>query len=109
MNINLTDMAYVLNQNAKEKGFWDENNGVNFYIKQMAMIHSEVSEILEALRKEQGDEAIVTEMADVIIRLLDLYGGMRVDGYFQGILLEDVLLDKVEKNKSRPKMHGVLA
>lgn len=102
-------MAYVLNQNAREKGFWDENNGVNFYIKQMAMIHSEVTEILEALRKEKGDHAIVEEMADVIIRLLDLYGGMRVDGYFEAILLENVLMEKIETNKSRPKMHGVLA
>lgn len=102
-------MAYVLNQNAREKGFWDENNGVNFYIKQMAMIHSEVTEILEALRKEKGDHAIVEEMADVIIRLLDLYGGMRLDGYFEGILLENVLMEKIETNKSRPKMHGVLA
>lgn len=109
MNINLTDMAYILNQNAREKGFWDENNGVNFYIKQMAMIHSEVSETLEALRKQQGDEAILTEMADTIIRLLDLYGGMRIDGYFEGLLLENVLINKAEANKSRPKMHGVLA
>lgn len=109
MNINLTDMAYVLNQNAREKGFWDENNGVNFYIKQMAMIHSEVTEILEALRKEQGDKAMLTEMADVIVRLLDLYGGMRIDGYFEGLLLEDALMEKIEKNKSRPRMHGVLA
>ena len=109
MNINLTDMAYVLNQNAREKGFWDENNGVNFYIKQMAMIHSEVTEILEALRKEKGDQAMLEEFADVIIRLLDLYAGMRVDGYFEGLLLEEVLLNKVEKNKSRPRMHGVLA
>lgn len=109
MNINLTDMAYVLNQNAREKGFWDENNGVNFYIKQMAMIHSEVTEILEALRKEKGDQAIVEEMADVIIRLLDLYAGMRIDGYFEGVLLEDVLMEKIEKNKARPRMHGVLA
>jgi len=109
VNINLTDMAYILNQNAREKGFWDENNGVNFYIKQMAMIHSEVSETLEALRKQQGDEAILTEMADTIIRLLDLYGGMRIDGYFEGLLLENVLINKAEANKSRPKMHGVLA
>ena len=109
MNINLTDMAYVLNQNAREKGFWDENNGVNFYINQMAMIHSEVTEILEALRKEKGDQAMLEEFADVIIRLLDLYAGMRVDGYFEGLLLEEVLLNKVEKNKSRPRMHGVLA
>lgn len=109
MNINLTDMAYVLNQNAREKGFWDENNGVNFYIKQMAMIHSEVTEILEALRKEKGDQAMLEEFADVIVRLLDLYGGMRIDGYFEGLLLENVLMEKIEKNKSRPRMHGVLA
>lgn len=109
MNIDVTELSYMIHQNAKDKGFWDENNGVNFYIKQMAMIHSEVSEILEALRKEQGDEAIITEMADVLIRLFDLYAGMRVDGYFEGLLLENVLLSKVEQNKLRPRMHGVLA
>lgn len=109
MNIDVTELSYMIHQNAKDKGFWDENNGVNFYIKQMAMIHSEVSEILEALRKEQGDEAIITEMADVLIRLFDLYAGMRVDGYFEGLLLENVLLSKAEQNKLRPRMHGVLA
>lgn len=109
MNIDVTELSYMIHQNAKDKGFWDENNGINFYIKQMAMIHSEVTEILEALRKEKGDQAIVEEMADVIIRLFDLYAGMRVDGYFQGILLENVLLEKVATNRGRPKMHGVLA
>ena len=109
MNVNLTDMAYVIHQGASEKGFWDANNGVNFYIKQMAMIHSEVSETLEALRKQEGDAAILEEMVATVIRILDLYAGMRIDGYFQGMLLENVLVDKVEKNKSRPKMHGVLA
>lgn len=109
MSIDVTELAYAIHQNAKDKGFWDENNGVNFYIKQMAMIHSEVTEILEALRKEKGDYEILSEMADVMIRLFDLYIGMRIDGYFEGMLLENVLLDKVEANKARPKMHGVLA
>lgn len=109
MNIDITELSYMIHQNAKDKGFWDENNGVNFYLKQMAMIHSEVSETLEALRKEKGDQAVLEEMADTLIRIFDLYAGMRVDGYFEGILLENVLLDKVEINKSRPKMHGVLA
>lgn len=109
MNIDVTELSYAIHQNAKDKGFWDENNGVNFYIKQMAMIHSEVSETLEALRKEKGDRAVLEEMADTLIRIFDLYAGMRVDGYFEGLLLENVLLDKVETNKDRPKMHGVLA
>lgn len=109
MNIDITELSYSIHANAKDKGFWDENNGVNFYIKQMAMIHSEVSETLEALRKEKGDQAVLVEMADTLIRIFDLYAGMRVDGYFEGLLLENVLLDKVETNKDRPKMHGVLA
>lgn len=109
MNIDVTELSYAIHQNAKAKGFWDENNGVNFYIKQMAMIHSEVSETLEALRKEKGDQAVLEEMADTLIRIFDLYAGMRIDGYFEGVLLENVLLDKVETNKDRAKMHGVLA
>lgn len=109
MNIDMTELAYQIHQNAAQKGFWDENNGINFYLKQIAMIHSEVSETLEAMRKEKGDRAVLEEMADTIIRILDLYCGMRRDGYFEGMLLENVLLDKTEANKSRPKMHGVLA
>ena len=106
--IALDEAAYSINANAKQKGFWDENNGVNFYLKQIAMIHSEATEILEAIRKQKGERAIVEEMADLIIRTLDLFAGMTLDGELSSSL-EEVLEEKMRFNTTRPKMHGVLA
>lgn len=107
MSIELNGFSYSVHQNAVDKGFWDENNGTNFYIKQCAMIHSEVSEVVEAIAKDQG-EKIVTEMADVIIRLCDLWAGMNHDGLIK-TSLETALNEKATYNKSRPHMHGKLA
>jgi NTP pyrophosphatase (non-canonical NTP hydrolase) len=111
LNINLEEMAFSVHSNAIDKGFWEPNTPENhtvFYLKQLAMIHSEVSEILEAVRKEKGEAAVVEEMADVIVRLIDLWAGMQRDGYVK-TTLTDALLEKIAVNRSRPKMHGVLA
>lgn len=108
MAIDIEEISSVIHLNAKTKGFWDENNGTNFYLKQLAMIHSEVSEVLEAIRKQKGDDKVVEEFADIIIRVFDLYMGMKKDGYTE-LKLEDVLKSKMSINSERPKMHGVLA
>jgi NTP pyrophosphatase (non-canonical NTP hydrolase) len=111
MNINLEELAYSIHSNAIDKGFWEPNTPDNhtvFYLKQLAMIHSEVSEVLEAIRKEKGEEVVVEEMADIIIRLLDLWAGMQRDGAVK-TQLTDSLMKKVSVNTSRPRMHGVLA
>ena len=72
------------------------------------MVHSEVSEVLEAIRKEKGDDQVVEELADIIIRVLDLYAGLVRDGYTK-LSLEESLKSKAQTNTERPKMHGVLA
>ena len=109
--VDLDTMAFQIHSNAVEKGFWDpntEDNHVIFYLKQLAMIHSEVSETLEAIRKEKGDEQVVEELADILIRVLDLWAGLVRDGYTKESL-QAHLSAKIEKNISRAKMHGVLA
>lgn len=111
MMIDLEGVAIQVHETSISKGFWEPNNPdthVIFYLKQLAMIHSEVSEVLEAVRKEKGEEAIVEEMADTLIRLLDLYEGMRRDGAVR-TKLTDALMSKMNVNTDRPKMHGVLA
>jgi len=108
MAIVIDEFAAVIHANARDKGFWDDNNGTIFYLKQLAMVHSEVSEVLEAIRKEKGDEQVVEELADIVIRVLDLYAGLVRDKY-TNISLEESLKRKVSKNIERPKMHGVLA
>lgn len=107
----MDDVSFTLNAHARKQGFWDadtEENRIIFYLKQLAMIHSEVSEVLEAVRKEKGEQEVVEELADIIIRVLDLYGGMATDHYVK-LSLTKVFNEKIEKNRSRPKMHGVLA
>jgi NTP pyrophosphatase (non-canonical NTP hydrolase) len=72
------------------------------------MIHSEVSEVLEAIRKEKGDDKVVEELADILIRVLDLWAGLVRDGYTNHSL-QETLLTKMKINTSRAKLHGVLA
>jgi NTP pyrophosphatase (non-canonical NTP hydrolase) len=114
--INLDATAKSLHDTAVEKGFWEPNNEdthIIFYLKQIAMIHSEATEVLEAIRKEQGGYKIVEELADILIRVLDLYQGLREDGMVsQGydiVSLHDVFEKKAKINEVRDRLHGVLA
>lgn len=107
----LDNMAKMIHNNAVEKGFWEPNTEENhtiFYLKQIAMIHSECSEALEAIRKEKGDDQVIEELVDIIIRTLDLYAGLVKDGYTK-ISLDETMTKKIVVNSLRPEMHGVLA
>lgn len=112
--MNLDDISKSIHNTAKDKGFWDpmkklpKKDHFVFYSKQLAMVHSEVTEVLEALRKDKGEDQIIEEMADIIIRVLDLYAGMIEHGAVSGNKsLNESLAKKVAHNITRPKMHGV--
>lgn len=106
-------MAKTIHRTAKEKGFWDpmKKKGMDhfvFYAKQLAMIHSEATEVLEALRKDKGQEQIIEEIADIIIRTLDLYEGLVEHKVIDaGSSLNEAVAKKAAYNITRPKMHGV--
>jgi NTP pyrophosphatase (non-canonical NTP hydrolase) len=104
--IDIDNLANDLHKTAKEKGFWDDNNGIIFYLKQLMMVTTEVAEVAEAMRKSQGDRAVVRELADIIIRTLDLYQGMYLHGYVDHSL-DEMFDEKTEYNKTRPEKHGV--
>lgn len=103
----LDALSAILHESAKEKGFWDGEYTNDKVGNKLALVHSEVTEILEAIRKSHGSEKIVEEMADVIIRLLDIYAAMRNE---EEVLhsLDEVLEAKINKNKERPRLHGNL-
>lgn len=112
MNSLMTDygldaLSAVLHETAIEKGFWDGEYSNDKVGNKLALIHSEVTEVLEAIRKEQGSEKIVEEIADILIRTLDLYAAMRNQ---ESVVhsLDDVLQNKINKNKERPRLHGNL-
>lgn len=103
------EIAAELHETAKSKGFYDELDMSNFnsQAKQLAMIHSEVTEVLEALRKSQGERAVVEELVDIAIRLFDLYEALRSAGVVS-LSFDEVFADKTAINKTRDRMHGVL-
>ena len=103
----LDALSAVLHEIAREKGFWDGEYSHDKIGNKLALVHSEVTEVLEAIRKSKGSQEVVEEMADVIIRLLDVYAAMRNE---EQILhsLDEVLEQKINKNKERPRLHGNL-
>lgn len=64
----------------------------------LALIHSEVSEALEAFRNDDRAN-FAEELADVMIRTIGLAHGMQID-------LGAAILAKIEKNRTRPIKHG---
>jgi NTP pyrophosphatase (non-canonical NTP hydrolase) len=102
----LDEMADHLHQVATEKGFWPDRVDDIFVTKQLMMIVSEAVEVMEAIRKDKGKQEIADEMADIVIRTLDLYAGLVENGYTD-ISLDLALDNKVSFNKQRPERHGV--
>jgi tRNA(Phe) wybutosine-synthesizing methylase Tyw3 len=104
----LDALAAVLHETAREKGFWDKDTDINFILSKIALIHSEGSELLEALRKEKGQIEIVYEIVDILIRTLDLYAALRNEGIVLKSL-DEALHEKHSININRPYKHGTLA
>jgi NTP pyrophosphatase (non-canonical NTP hydrolase) len=106
IQLSLDGMAKELHEIAVEKGFWPDKVDDIFITKQLMMIVSEAVEVMEAIRKDKGKQEVADEMADIIIRTLDLYQGLRDHGYVDGEL-QVALNKKTDFNKSRPERHGV--
>lgn len=100
------DLAEQLHEVAVAKGFWDQEIDDIFITKQLMMIVSEAVEVMEAVRKDKGEEEIAKEFADIIIRTLDLYAGMVEAGYTK-ISLDYAFEEKTKFNLTRPEKHGV--
>jgi len=80
---------------ATSSGWWESPRELGTLL---ALVHSEVSEALEAARKDDREE-LAEELADVVIRVLDL-------AEHEGIDLADAVLAKMEKNRGRSHRHG---
>lgn len=107
----LETLAKQVHTITAQKGFWDSFNEVDpfpFYAYKLAMINSEVTEVLEAIRKDKGDKEVVLEIVDILIRVLDLYEGLKATGELEADWnLDDIMAEKIVVNQSRPERHGV--
>jgi NTP pyrophosphatase (non-canonical NTP hydrolase) len=106
IQLSLDDMAKEIHETAIEKGFWPDKVDDLFISKQLLMIVSEVVEATEAIRKDEGKQRVADEIADIIIRTLDLYQGLKDNGYVDQEL-QVALNNKANFNKTRPERHGV--
>lgn len=109
---------------AKNSGWWEERNRLQklaegtgddsfarfakavLQASQIALIQSEASEALEALRagnppddKIPNRDGMTAELADIIIRCMDF-----AEGY--ELALAETIIDKMVMNSGRPKKHG---
>lgn len=117
----INELAKVVHENAKNKGFYESPRNIG---EMIALIHSEVSEALEADRKGSyctanmkavngwvSDEDFVPsfqsgtkdtfedELADIMIRVMDLAA-------YKGVDLEAHIKAKMRYNSTRPHKHG---
>lgn len=105
----MQSMGEEIHKTAVEKGFYDDPFDHNFVLAKLALVASEVSEVLEAYRKQQGGAKIAEEMADVFIRLADLWVAMQENQVIpQGLDFDTAVRMKMNINSSRERKHGNL-
>jgi NTP pyrophosphatase (non-canonical NTP hydrolase) len=104
----INELAEDIHRTAVEHGWW---NGIRTMAEILMNIHAEVSELWESFRKgtlkdqcdkkDTGLTNLEEELADIIIRALDVM-------IAEGIDPEVVIASKMSYNQNRPYRHGGL-
>lgn len=109
----MRELQAEIHKLAVDNGWW-EGAELRIVPEKLALIHSEISEALEEYRNgialdsvyfqlpddpKSKPEGFGVELADTVIRIMDLCG-------YLGIDLDQLVQLKHEYNKSRPYRHG---
>ena len=100
----LRSLSQQLHSWFKHQGFWPLDHVATEELVKLkkssaiALIHSEISELLEAVRKGDRDNE-AEELADTLIRMLDYAGGFGID-------LGQAFTRKMFENLNRPFKHN---
>lgn len=107
METNIDKLAKEIHKNSCKKGFWDDIHNTEDATIRDKLISShlmlcvaEIAEAVEELRVGDNDKFRM-ELADAVIRLLDV-----MHGTIAMVPISKIIGDKMEKNASRPFLHG---
>jgi NTP pyrophosphatase (non-canonical NTP hydrolase) len=107
----LNRLAIIVNNWATSKGWNEGEDSLDKQMGQIALMHSELSECLEFMRKKEQPAmddhvpeltGVAAELADVLIRIFHFCGK-------RGIDLGEAVRLKHKYNLNRPYKHGKLA
>ena len=94
-NLDLVDLQNKIGDWRKRKGFVTNYDNIP---EKLLLIHSEVSEAAEEIRKGNY-YGFRFELADIIIRVLDLCDALKLN-------TDSLIAEKMVKNESREHRHG---
>jgi NTP pyrophosphatase (non-canonical NTP hydrolase) len=94
-NLSLEQLTGMVMKIAEDKKFGVKPEEINM-LEKFALIHSEVSEAMEAYRRKnmEGKDGFSEELADAVIRIMHLAGIHKID-------LEKEILKKLASNQDR--------
>lgn len=106
----INELAERIHTMAIEHGWWDNPDSPEEWALKILLIHSELSEAVEELREpvpmaeyyaapDAKPSGWAVEIADAIIRSLDLLAAAHVD-------IDDIINTKMKYNADRPHRHG---
>jgi NTP pyrophosphatase (non-canonical NTP hydrolase) len=101
-----SEISSQIHQNAINKGFWDMGVINRNQAEMIALMHSELSEALEAIRHGNPESDHISnfsgleeELADLVIRIMDM-------GEAYKLRLAEAILVKMQFNSGREYKHG---